>query len=190
MIFRPLSLSKKVMLLVAVPLVLELGFIGILGSALSQVEQERRAANHAHDVATALNVFLRMTMDALVSSVLFYFSRDDGIWHRSEDTSKRIKQQIDVIEQICAGHPQELAVINGLKVHAKDGERRVQNARDALRNGDRATAVEEWGELKKSFKDLNEKTQELVDVELLIEKDRGAAVERYERQVGVILAVG
>lgn len=188
--FSRLSLTKKVILLVAVPLVLELGFIGLLANALNQVEQERRAANHAHDLATQLNVFLRMTMDALVSSILYYFSRDDGVWHRSEDVSHRLKTQIELIRQVCIGHPEELAEIDRIMVRAKEGEHIGQNARNYLKDGNRDAALDEWAKLKVNFKAINHEAEQLVDVELRIEQARGAAVERYEKQVGLILTIG
>ena len=124
MSFR-LTLFKKILLLVLVPLSIELAFIGQLYRLNADVERERRAEAHAVDLSYAVNKFLGTSMGALVSSVLYYFTKmyksgeNDIIWKRNEDISAILNSQMEDIQKIVDKHPDEEEVVGRLRLLAK-----------------------------------------------------------------------
>ncbi|HMX46210.1 MAG TPA: hypothetical protein PKC93_09690, partial [Candidatus Obscuribacter sp.] len=66
------GISRKITLLVALPLVFELVFVGTLAVMLHQVSEEREKENYARDLTSHVNSALTSLLDRFSSCILYH----------------------------------------------------------------------------------------------------------------------
>jgi hypothetical protein len=76
-----LSLSKKALMLVSIPLAFEVIFVAGLVTLLHQVEYERAQEAHAREVAMHFNNLLRILLDRGSSLVFSYLAKSE-VFHK------------------------------------------------------------------------------------------------------------
>lgn len=188
--FSNLSISKKLILLVAVPLLLELGFIAVLGGLLNQVERERAAESHARELSGALNTFLRRSLDMTASTVLHYVSRDAAFRVHIEEEKQKLKNLMRNIVDLASTNPREKAAVERLDQLSKEAEDHLTSARDYLNHQDRLMAMREWIKMRDKSKELAEQIDKIVEEQAEIQQDKKAREKLYREQLEGALYAG
>lgn len=88
------SLSKKGLLLVAIPLAFELTFVCVLSFLLYTSDKEAARQARTKEIASTANNISRLFFDSISTLFLYAFSKDDLIGERCEKTIKKIRAQL------------------------------------------------------------------------------------------------
>src|SRR5689334_7430520 len=95
-----LSLGKKALILVAVPLVFELAFVGTFAYLVNQVDHERAREAHARDVAGHLNILLRLVMERSTALIVSHFTSRETFRRRADHAKKRFYEEKETITRL------------------------------------------------------------------------------------------
>jgi len=116
-----LNLTQKALILVAVPLVFEVGFVIVLQNLLHEVERENAHQIHVREVSSHLNALLRLIMgsalEGLENSIAHgYYA--NGNWSRTEWSKQATAERNEVatIKDLVRDYPQERAAFAGVGI--------------------------------------------------------------------------
>ncbi len=135
-----LTLGKKVLILVAVPLVFELGFVGVFAYLLNQVDHERAREAHARDVSGHLNVLLRLVMERSSSLIVSHFTSRETFRRRADLAKKRFYQEKEIITRLVAENPHEKEAWKKIYKTMDDGDRFFDHAKTMVDIGNKLAA--------------------------------------------------
>lgn len=186
-----LSLSRKALILVAVPLVFELGFLVTLGLALEQVEQEKAREAHARDIGAHLNNILRMVLDRQTSLVLKYLSNNKKIFSdRFHSASGKIDQEFQILTVICKNNEHETKKLLEFDSIRNLIDRHFEQARILMEQDERQMAMKEWVILQKYIDQVHVTLEEFVEEQQNVQIQRKANLANYREWVKSLIAFG
>jgi PAS domain S-box-containing protein len=185
-----LSLSKKAIILVAVPLAFEIVFVISLAVLLQQVGIEREKENRARELTTHVNAGLIALMDRFSSCILYHVS-DSPIFRRRFDLARdRIKAEISYMRGVVVDSPEDRKRLETIEDMLIGSGESLQRAQGQLEQGDKIAAARQWvqadraiGKLLKAIDEISQSTQLALD-------QRKAAQEAYVRMVEQLLIAG
>src|SRR5271154_5490831 len=102
-----LTLSRKAMILVAVPLVFELVFVGTLGVLLHEVDSERSREMHAREMVQHLNVLLRLILERVVTNLVYKTIDSKSARVRFHNAGQKMKEETVILKELSADDPHE-----------------------------------------------------------------------------------
>lgn len=195
-----LSLGKKALILVAVPLVFELVFVGTFAYLVNQVDRERAREAHARDVAGHLNVLLRLVMERSSSLIVSHFTSRETFRRRADLAKKRFYQEKEIISRLVADNPHEKESWEKIYRLMDDGDRFFDHAKTMVDIGNKLAAGMEMVKVNRLMADVFQ------SIDHLVEEQEAETQERKNKQalvrsqieiliyvavaVNVLLAVG
>lgn len=186
-----LSLSRKALILVAVPLVFELGFLVTLGLALEQVEQEKAREAHARDVGAHLNNILRMVLDRQTSLVLKYLSNNKKMFRdRFHSASGKIDQEFQTLTVICKDNEHETKKLLEFDSIRNLIDKHFEQARILMEQDNRQMAIREWVLLQKYMDQVHTTLEEFVEEQQNVQVQRKTNLAIYREWVKGLIAFG
>ncbi len=113
----PSSLSKKVILLVALPLAFELVFVCTLAFMLHTVQEERSKENYARDLTAHVNNALTALLDRFSSCILYHVSDSPAFRRRFDESRRRIEAEIKYLHNAVddPAHVEERALVSNVE---------------------------------------------------------------------------
>lgn len=99
------NLSKKGLLLVAIPLAFELAFVLVLSFLLYTSDREAARQARAKEIAATSNNISRLFFDGISTLFLYTFSKDDLIGNRCEQIVKKIRSQLQELKTLGSRYP-------------------------------------------------------------------------------------
>lgn len=112
---RPLKIAHRGIILVIVPLVVELLFIGVLAKLLletrSQIWEERRARN----VVTAVSILSRQMQTAARTLALYTDTDDKRLLKQYEDVSRLVPPEFEELKSLLKDQPEDLKEVATLE---------------------------------------------------------------------------
>ncbi|MBP6747853.1 hypothetical protein KA344_21675 [bacterium] len=139
-----LSLSKKALILVAIPLAFEIVFVVSLSALLYSVDNERKRENHAREVSASVNAALTALLDRFSSCVLYHVSDSPSFKKRFETSRYKIRAQIDGLEALVRNHPEEKAAVDKITDLLTVSVENLQRAQGQLELGNKIGAARMW----------------------------------------------
>jgi len=136
---KQLRLSQQTMLLVLVPVIFELVFVGWLYMSLSEVEKQAEQAEEARVLATHMNRFLRLMME-VVGQKKFDTDRVRPI--DPHQAIKGVQQELETIEEMVQDKPAERKMVRQIKELLTETAIMAESLNNHTRNGDIAKAYE------------------------------------------------
>jgi PAS domain S-box-containing protein len=115
-----LTLSRKALLLVAVPLAFELAFIFILIGMLQQLEIEREREAHARDVTMHLNKTLRYLLEGGSDSVLAHLTGSAAFESRFRKVNDLLREEGLILRDLVRKDPSEIAAMGAIDTLLND----------------------------------------------------------------------
>lgn len=182
-----LTLSKKLMLLVAVPLIFELGFLVALGSILRQVDQERQQEAHAREVSAQLNILLRMLLDSIASGVMFQLTSEGSFTDKMRPVLPALKNQTEIIKNLTKDTPHEHAAADAIDLAGRETITLWEQSKALMQQDDRFGAIRVWAKLKVKMKDLSSKIDALIQEQEEIQRTKSKLQIEYRKQVEQLL---
>lgn len=149
-----LTLAKKVMILVAVPLVFELGVVAGVAYLFHQAETERAREVHSIAVTKSLNRLLRMMLERSFTYTLKRVSGSEEFGRAFKTAAGDMKAEIQQLKKLCEEDPSELAALTEIAQIADDANRNMIQARDGFENEDRVQTMRSWIKVRNDLKQL------------------------------------
>ncbi len=158
-----LSLGKKALILVAVPLVFELGFVASFAYLVNQVDRERAREAHARDVAGHLNVLLRLVMERSSSLIVSHFTSRETFRRRADLAKKRFYKEKEIITQLVSVNPHEKEAWDKIYKLMDDGDRFFDHAKTMVEIGNKLAAGMEMVKVNRLMADVFQSIDHLVE---------------------------
>jgi PAS domain S-box-containing protein len=177
------SLSKKAIILVAVPLVFEVLFVVTLAYLLHQVQYERERENHAREISTHVNGALVALLDRFSSCILYHVSDSDAFRQRFASSHDKIQAELAVLKALVRPYPEERSVIDHLnELFVSCGED-LQRAQGQLELGDKMQAARMWAKADRVIEKLLKAIDNVVLLQEQTLRQRRASQEQYIKVV-------
>ncbi|MBI5175087.1 MAG: ATP-binding protein [Candidatus Obscuribacter sp.] len=140
------AISRKITLLVALPLVFELVFVGTLAVMLHQVNEEREKENYARDLTSHVNSALTSLLDRFSSCILYHVSDSQLFRKRFEHSRTRINAEISYLRRAVADpeHVAERAMVSRVETLLTQCIEHLQTAQGQLETGNKMLAARQW----------------------------------------------
>lgn len=185
-----LSLSKKALILVAIPLAFEIVFVVSLATLLYSVDRERERENHAREVTGRVNAALTALLDRFSSCVLYHVSDSPSFKKRFETSRVKIQTEIAALDAIVRDHPEEKAAIDRITELLTLAVENLQRAQGQLELGSKIGAARMWMRADKDINQLLSAIDEIVVYQTKVLAEGKVAQAGYRRAVEIILPVG
>lgn len=187
-----LTLSKKALILVTIPLVFEIIFVVVLVGMLQQVEVERQQEQHASAVATQANELLKLLLDAGTSSVIHHLTGSRSAKQRFDRCNKQIRTLGQDFRKLVQDHPKEAAAFEDIDRQYVFCMSSLRDANEHLQAGDRLFGMKKWVEMQEHMNKLFASAGNLVDEQQEIQRVKSLeqADARKNIMVWIIGGVG
>ncbi len=152
-----LKLSHKVLLLVVLPLVFELGLLAVLAVLLSKSEAETFREHHARAVIAESNALLKNFMDAGILFHLYKTTKNESFLQRQLELLDEIPKEFRSLKVMVADSPQQAKMLENFDKVCRKGLLLLSDARRV--GGDDSSAFRWQG----ANTELAEITDELVN---------------------------
>ena len=134
-----LNLGQKAVILVAVPLVFELVFVGILAGLLRQSEAETFKERHARAMVAESNSLLKNFMDGGILVHLYVSTKKESFLQRQQEICEEIPAQFRSLKIMAADSPRTKESVERLEKACRKGLELMTAAR--LLKGEDAAAM-------------------------------------------------
>lgn len=178
-----LTLSKKAIILVTIPLVFEIVFVVVLVCMLTQVEIERRHEQHAIEVATEANELLKLLLDAGTSSVIHHLTGSRSARQRFDKCNKQLKVLGKEFKELVKDHPNELATFEDIERQHIFCMSALRDANEHLQAGDRLFGMKKWVEMQDHMNKLFASAKNLVDQQHEIQRIKSLEQSETRRNI-------
>lgn len=158
-----LSLGKKALILVTVPLVFELGFVAGFAYLVNQVDKERAREAHARDVAGHLNVLLRLVMERSSSLIVSHFTSRETFRRRADLAKKRFYKEKEIITNLVAENPHEKEAWDKIYKLMDEGDQFFDHAKTMVDIGNKLAAGMEMVKVNRLMADVFQAIDHLVE---------------------------
>lgn len=175
------SLSNKVLLLVAIPLLVELIFIAVLGYLLHDAEFERRKAERSAAIAVSASHLTKLTFDACGSLVAYNLSKGKLFEDAYVRNTNQIQQELRLLRRLVGYDQQLLELLKRVEAISKRGSKIFIEAKQAADSSDLAAnllVASSRSEIEKFATDLTAELNLLVTREKELSKSSPEAVNR------------
>lgn len=188
----PSSLSKKVILLVALPLAFELVFVCTLAFMLHTVQEERSKENYARDLTAHVNNALTALLDRFSSCILYHVSDSPAFRRRFDESRRRIEAEIKYLHNAVddPAHTEERALVYNVETLLQRCIENLQRAQGQLELGNKILAARQWMEADRNIGALLKAIDEIVVAQEQQLKLRKAAQESYMKATELTLIAG
>jgi len=180
-------LRTKAYLLVAIPLVLELLFVGGLLYMVNQVESELVAEQHARDVTDHLNKILRLLINDGVIGGMSSLSRHqqqapanaaEVFSHDRHSTDDKIKAEAAIVRAMVSSLPEEAQLFDKMYASLSTGLDILRHTQDVLGQGDNLSSFRSMGKMRRSIEDISK----VMEVLIVQESEKAEASQRASIQ--------
>jgi len=156
-----LNLFAKALVLVAFPLVCELGFTFSLFGMVQQLDQRAMSEHHLREALASLNsVYQRLTESSKLVATIFTKNGSASVMALHELTAP-IPGDVSNLRQQLADDPAAIASLDKLDVDLAATLRILDEVFSQVENGDRIGALQHLHDLKHALPDLTEQLDDL-----------------------------
>ncbi len=188
-----LTLSRKVLILVAVPLAFELALVICLRGLLYQVEQEKAGEIYARDVSARLNTILRLTLDMMVSTIMIEMTQIHGYTQLDARELPTLRfalgRETTELKALVRNHPEEAKVAELDALYGPIGQY-LDNARTSFENGDNLSALKSCAKMKAAQKTVFRNIEGLIAEKQAEERERVLAQRKSKDLLYGLLIYG
>ncbi len=184
-----LTLSRKAIILVSVPLVFELLFVAGLVTLLEQAEQERAREAHARDVATHANGLLRLLLDAGISSILTYLTESESQHSRYRHLVDVFNSEARQLKYLVRNNDHEREIFTKLEALNKIAIVELNSTHEPMVTGDKVELMKKWVNVQRTLNRIFKLVDQLVEEQQAVQLSKKEAQIQYRNGVkGLIFA--
>ncbi len=182
-----LTLAKKVMILVAVPLVFELGVVAGVTYLFHQAEQERAREVHSIAVTKSLNRLLRLMLERSFTYTLKRVSGSDEFGKAFKGAAIDMKTEIDELRRLCQEDPSEMAALTEIARIADEANGNMIQAREGFENEDRVQTMRHWIKVRNGLKQLYKLCDETIARQVSVQAREAEGQARTRKGIESLL---
>ncbi|MBS1992341.1 MAG: PAS domain S-box protein [Cyanobacteria bacterium SZAS LIN-2] len=188
-IFSNLSLARKVLILVFVPVFIELSFLATLYLMLEQSENERQRETHAREVAGQVNTLLRLMLEAGTASVLSYMTSSSSYYKRYRQLSADFNAEASKLGALVHNNTHERETYSRMAALNLTVMNELKTADEDFRRGDKQSSMTRWLKLQNDMNSLFMLADQLVEEQQALQKAKTIAQARARENVKVLMLV-
>ncbi len=185
-----LNLSRKAMILVAVPLAFEIVFVVTLATLLASTEYERARENHAREITAHINGALTALLDRFSSCILRHVSDDVAFKNRFEVSLRKMHSELEALTYLTRDDPVEAQRMSEISKLLLSCTGSIQQAQASLDAGDRLSAGKQWMHADRNVGRFLAMVDLAVAQQQKLLEERQDAQKRYGHVVQLVLIVG
>lgn len=184
-----MRIAQKGFLLVAIPLVFELAFVGALFSLLRQAEEQTFKLMQARNVIMRTDSLTRKMQNATLAMAGYAVTSDRNTLVVCQNILDQIPSDFAKIEEAARGNEQELAVLKKIAQQIEHYGEILKEIRVAIETKDRFDSSEElFKRVKESSTEVNSMVQTISKADKALEKN--LLVQQAKTRNGVVLLLG
>lgn len=182
-----LSLSKKVLVVVTVPVIFELVLVGTLFSLLSRVEEARAKASHARELSSHLNAVMALTMRRGALIMVHNSAPEVPYKLESRDLSQKAVSELELITRLTSDNVEERAVWQVGLDSIRQVDSDLIEAQNLTHSADKASAALVWLRAQRNIQRIFKVCSKLVDDQDKLQTINQAAMQNYDRDLQLAL---
>ncbi|HEY9715426.1 MAG TPA: PAS domain S-box protein, partial [Chroococcales cyanobacterium] len=189
-----LKLSHQGLIIVSVPLVFELIFLGILTGLLRQADFEVQRQIRSKAIISQANTLSKLFYDAGVAMGGYSITKSPLFSDRYDKIVRQIPQDLDELRNLVGDNPKQQEILENLKVITVTGLKILNEAKTAIDDNRVDVAQFRARHMYKQIRSLADKLQDelrgLTEDERKIESQGPEAQNRSRNQVKLFLVLG
>ncbi|MBS2005518.1 MAG: PAS domain S-box protein [Cyanobacteria bacterium SZAS TMP-1] len=183
----PLSLSKKAIILVTVPVLFEIGLVGTLASAFIRAEEARKQENRSRELTSHLNTVMSMHLQRVAFLVLSSKAPGPGVDARVNELKEKMKVEFVQISQLALHDPAQKEKWKTLMMLAKNLDDTYNMAKVYYSNDNKAAAAFEFARVQSYLDQLIQITDQLNESQAQLLNERHAELLKSGREIEIAL---
>lgn len=149
-----LTLSRKAIILVSVPLIIELALVGFLMALLEQAETERENEAHSREISNEINGAMRLLISAGTNTVIYHVSGSRDSLTQYKHSVREFPGVVKRLSELVKGRAQEEDdLLRMVSLYNRANQNLVQGHR-RLEEGDRVGSMQPYAQLNKTMAEL------------------------------------
>ncbi|HEY9788204.1 MAG TPA: PAS domain S-box protein [Candidatus Obscuribacterales bacterium] len=185
-----LKLSHKVLLLVAVPLIFELGFLAVLNNLLEEAERERERESDARAIISLVNELHRIMIGQVAGFAAYSMLADERGMTRSTSITDDLARITPLMEQLVHDKPEELAHFQRARMLALRGSDQLRIIKRMFRQLGPAQIAQELKTVKPLLREVAAEMDAILAEERKIEAASPRRLAKNRTQVKQLLIIG
>jgi PAS domain S-box-containing protein len=190
-----LKLAHKGIILVAVPLILNLGFLAILTYLLHQAEIEVKTLMRSREIISESNFLSKLFIDSGVALAGYSITKSQLFAERYQKISHDIPETINNLRELVGDNKEQAEIIDHLDQISSSTRQLLGEAKKAIDDSEldvvsQFSARNMFGEIRNLNDKLQEELKALTDQEQKIQNRLPEERERSQRAVKIFLIVG
>lgn len=183
-----ITLSKKVTLLVTIPVVLEIAIIGALSVVLNRVEVARERAAHATEIGNRYNAMLGLQLRRVALIIMRKIADEDsGSTPEEKEIGTKLRAELDQMRELTAASADEKQRWKEVLDLAAELDKELVQAKNAHQSNDRAGARAAWFAAQETLNEVLNLGGELAKKERGTQAEHTREFEEYNSVVKIIL---
>jgi PAS domain S-box-containing protein len=182
-----IKLSHKAIVLVAVPLVFELVFVGILASLLHQAEMEALAAERSREVMAGANHLAKLMQEAGITLYTIRNSSSPALLDVYKAYPAKMQRELDNLYALAAGHREEKAVLDEIGALLAETNSFGNRLAEGMAKGSDYNHGDNMNIARRGVISLSSRLQRLVQRLAAVERESGGhtleSAERLRAQI-------
>ncbi len=139
-----LKLSQKVLILVAVPVLFEIGLVSCLCYLRAQTQLQRSQESHSQELVSRFDAVLGMYLQRGSFLILGHYNPSEILYQKVKESSNRIHSELRIIRALVQQDAKEKEEWERLISLADNIDVGYSNAKDSFDKGDKLTAAKGW----------------------------------------------
>jgi len=182
-----LSLSKKAIILVTVPVLFEIGLVGTLASAFTRAEEARRQENRARELTSHLNRIITMHLQSVAFLALSNSAPSPALDRRIAALKEKMSAEIDEICNIKMHDPEEKAKWTTLIDLARNIGKTFALAKLYYSKDNKVAAALEFAQVQRYLDQLIDLSDQLNQGQAQLLNDRHQDLMRSSKEIELAL---
>jgi PAS domain S-box-containing protein len=185
-----ITLSRKAIILVAIPLAFELLFVSTLMVMIHQLDGERGREAHARELTSHLNKLLRLLLERGSTLLLHSFTQEQVFRDRGQNLREEVDKERTLIHALVEQSPPERQAINSIDTLVDNCNSDVSRSTEFLYQGAKAQAAAIWIRLTPKLSQLCKNVDAIVAEQQTIEIAKKDSLAMLRARVEMAIYIG
>ncbi len=184
-----LTLAQKGLILVSVPLVFELAFVGVLAFLLHEAAQEIKREAHSRKIIEITNSTIEKILVIASGGGMFRMSNGRSSLKSYEETLELIPRELDRLSVELSDNPQKAEFAHQISAIWKEASKEAKELQAAFADQQDLVVAAKVTKVQRLVFALTSRLHEIVKNEQPLQEKSIAAQEALRRQVYYVLAI-
>jgi PAS domain S-box-containing protein len=183
----PLTMAKKITILVAFPVLLEIVIVGALCYVLAEVEGARARTAHANELGTVLYSILSLEMERSTVAVVRKMTSNASASAEETSFTPKVFAQVQKLRDLTKGNSEEEKTWSAMIQIEEALDHDLKTGTVAFDAGDKLGAALAFARARKGLDNLLRTANGLADEQDRVEKENRRLFEKYSEQLKIVL---